>query len=155
MNFSIDEISVTLNDQNGTPLANILNSLSLVKSMLGKDSWVGFYLYSKDRKKLLLGPFQGTEACLSIEPNKGVVGACFSSKGEIYVPDVNLLENYICCDPIAKSEFVYPLFDEIGEVYAVFDVDSPEIDGLKDFLPFLREFAEAAKATHHLEKLHF
>lgn len=155
MKLSIDEISLTLKNSNGTPLANLLNALSLAKEVLGEGSWVGFYLYSKEKKKLLLGPFQGKEACLSIEPGKGVVGSCFSSQEEIYVPDVKLLANYICCDPEARSEFVYPLKDEDGYVYAVFDVDSAEIDGLKDFLPFLRHFAEAAKATHYLEKLSF
>lgn len=155
MALSIDQISITLNDSNGAPLANLLNALSLLKEELGKGSWVGFYIYSEEREKLLLGPFQGKEACLAIEPEKGVVGSCFSSQEEIYVPDVNLLENYICCDPSSRSEFVYPLIDDEGNVFAVFDVDSPKIDGLKDFLPFLRKFAEAVKATPYLRKILF
>lgn len=153
MAFSIDEILISLNDKNGTPLANLLNALSLVRESLGEGSWAGFYLYSKDKEKLLLGPFQGKEACLSIEPNKGVVGSCFSSQREIYVPDVNLLSNYICCDPSTRSEFVFPLRNESNDVYAVFDVDSAKENGLKDFLPFLREFAEATKTARHLEKI--
>lgn len=153
MSFFIDGILNTLNDTNGTSLSNLLNALSLAKEKLGEGSWVGFYIYSKEKKKLLLGPFQGKEACLLIEPGKGVVGSCFSSKEEIYVPDVNLLTNYISCDPLTQSEFVYPLKDDDGNVYAIFDVDSDKQDGLKDFLPFLREFAEAVKATRHLEKI--
>lgn len=152
MSFSIDEILLSLKDPNGTPLGNILNSLSLLKESLGEGVWVGFYIYSKERKKLLLGPFEGSEACLSIEPNRGVVGSSFASQKEIYVPDVNQLTNYICCDYRTRSEFVYPLKNDAGEIYAIFDIDSPKLDGLKDFLPILREYAEAVKTARYLEK---
>lgn len=155
MGFSIDEILMGLKDPNGTPLANLLNSISMVKETLGEGSWVGFYLYSENNGRLLLGPFQGKEACLSIQPGRGVVGTCFSSKSEIYVPNVNLFSNYISCDPLTRSEFVFPLMDEEGNVYAIFDVDSDKEDGLKDFLPFLREFAKAVNSTLYLKKMAF
>lgn len=153
MTFSIDEILLALKDPKGAPLANLLNSLSLLKETLGEGAWVGFYIYSEKKKTLLLGPFQGKEACLSIAPNKGVVGSSFSSQKEIYVPDVNQLTNYISCDPLTRSEFVYPLKNEEDEVYAIFDVDSPKLDGLRNFLPILKQYAEAVKVALDLRKI--
>lgn len=138
----IDSLNGVLHNPNGTPLANLLNFLSLVKEECGKGSWVGLYIYSKKDDVLLLGPFQGKEACLSIKPGKGVVGECFNKRAPIYIKDVSLIENYISCDAATKSEYVYPLINNKGQVVAIFDIDSSELDGLNEKLLFLKKCAE-------------
>jgi L-methionine (R)-S-oxide reductase len=124
----------------GNPLAKLLNSLSLVKQFLGEGSWVGLYVFDEQNNILKLGPFQGSPACETIHPGRGVVGACYTSKRALYVKDVSTFPGYISCDPVVKSEAVWPLmYNE--QVTAVLDIDSPKLDGLKEALPILDQFA--------------
>jgi GAF domain-containing protein len=125
---------------NGNSLAKILNSLALVKEALGPDSWVGLYVYQEAENSLNLGPFQGTPACESIKPGKGVVGTSYAAKRPMYVPDVSKFPGYISCDSRVKSEAVYPIVYQ-EQVIAIFDVDSCRIDGLKNDLDLLGQVA--------------
>jgi GAF domain-containing protein len=125
----------------GASLAKELNSLALLKEYSGNRAWVGLYLFDDKNGLLRLGPFQGTPACVAIKPGHGVVGACFVRKEPIYVPDVSLFPGYISCDPIVRSEAVFPI-QKNGAIIGVFDVDSPKIDGLKRKLPILAEATE-------------
>ena len=133
-----------LHMQEGTPLTNLLNAFSFLKSKLGKGAWVGVYLYDETKKALVLGPFIGTPACLKILPSRGVCGACYSEKKEIYVSDVHQFPGHIACDASSLSEYVNYLCVNGKEI--VFDVDSDELDGLKDDVPGLRQI------TKRLEK---
>lgn len=127
-------------DPKKASLGSLLNALSLLKESLDKDAWVGFYLYDKNSGNLLLGPFEGTPACEIIPPKKGIVGACFTQKREISVPDVKKFPGYISCDARVKSEVCFPLYKE-GSVIGVFDLDSGKLEGFKNDLPVLREIA--------------
>jgi L-methionine (R)-S-oxide reductase len=133
-------LSAELNGQ-GTSLAKMLNALSMVKEVLGGDSWVGLYLYNEKNNTLDLGPFQGSPACESIQLGKGVVGASYATKNDIYVPEVDRFPGYISCDPAVKSEAVFPVVYR-NRVIAIFDVDSTKKDGLKRDLVILRQIAD-------------
>lgn len=125
----------------GNSLAKLLNSLAMIKEALGEGCWVGLYVYQESDNLLNLGPFQGSPACETIKPGKGVVGTSYAAKRPMYVPDVSQFPGYISCDPRVKSEAVFPLvFQE--QVIAIFDVDSPTIDGLKNDLPLLGKIAD-------------
>lgn len=124
----------------GNSLAKMLNSLSIVKEALGEGCWVGLYVYQEAENILNLGPFQGSPACESIKPGKGVVGTSYAAKRPMYVSDVNKFPGYISCDARVKSEAVFPLVYQ-DQVIAVFDVDSPVIDGLKNDLDLLGQIA--------------
>jgi GAF domain-containing protein len=124
----------------GNSLAKILNSLAMVKEALGENSWVGLYVYQEEENLLNLGPFQGSPACESIKPGKGVVGTSYAAKRPMYVPDVSKFPGYISCDARVKSEAVYPIVYQ-EQVIAIFDVDSCEIDGLKNDLDLLAQVA--------------
>lgn len=95
--------------------------------------WVGFYRLVDSQ--LLVGPYQGTVACLLLPEDKGVCRAVVNRKQTIIVPDVHEFAGHIACDPHSKSEIVVPCFDKEGNVFAVLDVDSDqynafdEIDG--------------------------
>ncbi|MDO5330586.1 MAG: hypothetical protein Q4F15_04085 [Bacillota bacterium] len=122
------------------PNSNLLNALSHIKKYVGDGAWVGFYIFSPARNYLYLGPFQGTPACVRINPEHGVVGACFSKKEDIYVPDVREFPGYIACDEAARSEACY-YFEKDG-IGLVFDIDSVELDGLSDKFDSLRKAGE-------------
>lgn len=129
-NTILDSIKNELNGS-GSSLAKLLNTLALVKEALGEGSWVGLYVYQEETNTLNLGPFQGSPACESIKPGKGVVGSSYAAKRAMYVADVSKFPGYISCDSRVKSEAVYPIiYNE--QVIAVFDVDSPNLDGLKN-----------------------
>ena len=108
-------------------IANLANIVAALKEAFG-FFWVGFYLTKEDQ--LVLGPFQGPIACTRIAFDKGVCGAAYSRRETILVPDVDAFPGHIACSSAAKSEIVVPVFDRLGNVTMVLDVDS---DQLNDF----------------------
>lgn len=99
----------------------------LLKTHLPYAYWVGFYCV--ENGQLTVGPYQGTLGCLHIDFGKGVCGAVAQSGQTKIVGEVHLLaegEDHITCDPNSQSEIVVPVFDEKGDLIAVFDVDSSE-----------------------------
>ena len=102
-------------------VSNAANLSALLYRELVDISWVGFYFLQDD--KLLLGPFQGNPACVSIELGKGVCGTAAVSGDAIRVADVDAFDGHIACDADARSEVVVPLFKR-GELLGVLDVDS-------------------------------
>jgi L-methionine (R)-S-oxide reductase len=126
---------------NGNALAKMLNSLAMVKEALGENAWVGLYVYQESDNVLNLGPFQGSPACETIKPGKGVVGTSYAAKRPMYVPDVSKFPGYISCDARVQSEAVFPIVYQ-DAVIAIFDVDSPKLDGLKNDLDVLGQVAQ-------------
>ncbi len=108
------------------PLAtNLANISALLKQVLERTNWAGFYLQNRGSSQLILGPFQGLPACTRIDVGKGVCGTAASSRMTQLVPDVHLFPGHIACDSASQSEIVVPLVRN-GEVLGVLDVDSPE-----------------------------
>lgn len=93
--------------------------------------WVGMYFvkYADDKEKLVLGPFQGSPACVTIDMGKGVCGTAWLKKETIIVSDVNEFPGHIACSPFSKSEIVVPVIKN-DVVRAVIDIDS---DVFSDF----------------------
>jgi GAF domain-containing protein len=89
-------------------------------------SWVGFYRVQGD--ELLIGPYQGSFGCIRIPFGKGVCGACATRGETVIVPDVQAFPGHIACDPRSKSEIVVPVIDDSGQLRAVLDIDSSELD---------------------------
>lgn len=106
-------------------ISNAANLSALLYQELPDISWVGFYFLKN--KTLMLGPFQGKPACVSIEMGKGVCGTVVSSGEALRVADVDAFDGHIACDIHARSEIVVPLFKK-GELIGVLDVDSTCID---------------------------
>lgn len=84
--------------------------------------WTGFYLV--EGQELVLGPFQGPVACMSIAKGRGVCGSVLLSEKTIIVPDVDQFPGHIACSSDSKSEIVVPIKDAQGNVCAVLDIDS-------------------------------
>jgi len=106
-------------------ISNAANLSALLYQELTDISWVGFYFL--DGETLMLGPFQGKPACVSIELGKGVCGTAAVSGKTIRVADVETFDGHIACDAAARSEIVVPLFKR-GELIGVLDVDSTFLD---------------------------
>lgn len=104
--------------------ANLSNVSALLNMELSDINWVGFYLL-KDNE-LILGPFQGKPACVTIPVGKGVCGTAVSTDSTKLVKDVHEFPGHIACDSASNSEIVMPLHDKSGKVVAVLDIDSPD-----------------------------
>ena len=106
-------------------IANLSNVSALINMELTDINWVGFYLLKDD--KLILGPFQGKPACVTISVGKGVCGTAVSTDSLQLVKDVHAFPGHIACDSASNSEIVLPLHDKSGKVVAVLDIDSPTL----------------------------
>jgi L-methionine (R)-S-oxide reductase len=103
-------------------VANTANMAALIYHGLPELNWAGFY-FARDGE-LVLGPFQGTPACVRIAWGKGVCGTAAARGTAIVVPDVDEFPGHIACDAASRSELVVPL--AVGDrVVAVLDLDSP------------------------------
>ncbi len=88
--------------------------------------WTGFYIVHGD--ELHLGPFQGSVACMHIPFGRGVCGTAWKEAKTIVVPDVEEFPGHIACSSLSRSEIVVPVFDAVGKVKAVLDIDSKELN---------------------------
>ena len=125
----IKQLKALLN-RNDHELSNLSNLTSALKQTFSKISWVGFYLYDKER--LYLGPFQGKVACTTIEIGKGVCGTAASKKETIIVHDVDKFPGHITCDSDSKSEIVVPIINKDGKLFGVLDLDSNEYNSFNE-----------------------
>jgi L-methionine (R)-S-oxide reductase len=86
--------------------------------------WVGFYLLHDHR--LIVGPYQGPLACQELEHPHGACWHAILNRNSLIIPDVNLFQDHIACDPRSKSELVIPFCSSDSRVYGVIDLDSDQ-----------------------------
>ncbi len=111
--------------QEGTDtIADLANGSALLNWYLDDINWVGFYLWNEERQELVLGPFQGLPACVSIKSGRGVCGTAFATGETQRVEDVHSFPGHIACDGASASEIVIPLRKD-GKILGVLDIDSP------------------------------
>jgi len=107
------------------PIATLANTAAILKEYFPSFFWVGFYFVREEY--LLLGPFQGPPACVKLARNQGVCAASAERQQTILVPDVHLFPGHVACDARSRSEIVVPVYDEMGTLRAVLDVDSESL----------------------------
>ena len=113
-------------------IAILSETCAIIHDVMG-FFWVGFYLVEGD--ELVLGPFQGSVACLRIKKGRGVCGTAWQQRKTIIVPDVEKFAGHIACSTLSRSEIVVPIFnvsngtetDYQPEILGVLDIDSTEI----------------------------
>jgi GAF domain-containing protein len=103
-------------------VANAANLSSLLFHTLEDVNWAGFYFLRGDR--LVVGPFQGRPACVTIPLGRGVCGTAAATRQVQRVSDVHDFEGHIACDADSRSEIVVPLVYD-GRLLGVLDLDSP------------------------------
>jgi L-methionine (R)-S-oxide reductase len=127
---AIQEIEAILEGETDL-LAAMVTIVCLLHQAFDSYFWTGFYRrVGPDR--LLIGPFQGTLGCLHITFDRGVCGACARGRQTVIVPEVHRFPGHIACDPNSKSEIVVPVFNQAGQLIAVFDVDSDQYDAFDE-----------------------
>ena len=90
--------------------------------------WTGFYRVVVPGQLLRVGPYQGSLGCLEIAFGQGVCGTAAADGRSVIVPDVGSFPGHITCDPRSRSEIVVPVLDAEGDVMAVLDIDSEQVD---------------------------
>ena len=106
------------------PVARMAEAAALIHERM-HFFWTGFY--SVKDEQLVLGPFQGPAACFRIGYGKGVCGTAWARRETVVVPDVEAFPGHIACSSLSRSEIVVPVIRS-GEVVAVLDIDSKELD---------------------------
>ncbi len=101
-------------------IACLANTCAALREAFG-FFWVGFYLVKND--ELVLGPFQGSVACMHIKKGRGVCGTAWAERRTLVVPDVDQFPGHIACSSLSRSEIVVPMIVE-NEVKGVLDIDS-------------------------------
>ena len=108
-------------------IAGMATIASLVHNAFGY-LWTGFYRVATPDALLRVGPYQGSLGCLEIAFGRGVCGTAALERRSIIVPDVEKFPGHIACDSRSRSEIVVPVSGPRGELIAVLDVDSEELD---------------------------
>lgn len=129
-------------------VANLANASALLWQELPDLNWAGFYKMTDGA--LVLGPFQGKNACIRIPVGKGVCGTAVVEGKTQRVEDVHAFPGHIACDCASNSEIVVPIFCS-GEIWGVLDIDSPLIgrftpedqEGLERIAVILGEMLES------------
>lgn len=106
-------------------LPNLSNASALLWQYLPTINWAGFYVVCGEH--LLLAPFQGKPACVTIAHGMGVCGTAWKEDEVQLVLDVHAFPGHIACDGASNSEIVLPIHSE-GHVVAVLDIDSPVLE---------------------------
>jgi L-methionine (R)-S-oxide reductase len=89
--------------------------------------WTGFYRVTAPQM-LKIGPYQGGHGCLQIPFSRGVCGAAARTGKVQLVADVAAFEGHIACASSTQSELVLPVFNGAGDLIAVLDIDSDQLD---------------------------
>ena len=85
--------------------------------------WTGFYRVTAP-ELLKIGPYQGGHGCLVIPFSRGVCGAAARSGQAQLVDDVDAFPGHIACASSTRSEIVLPVWDGVGTLLGVLDIDS-------------------------------
>lgn len=125
MNDLLLESANELFKESKNNISLLANASAFVKAYVKDLNWAGFYLLEDNH--LILGPFQGLPACVSIAVGSGVCGTSFEKGIPLNVPNVHLFDGHIACDSNSNSELVIPLIKN-SQTFGVFDFDSPLFD---------------------------
>jgi GAF domain-containing protein len=113
-----------------SPLACMATIAAVLHHKMDKFYWTGFYLLQEG--ELMVGPYQGTLACIRLKKDTGVCWAGINGKDTMIVPNVHDFPGHIACDSRSNSEIVLPLFNSAGEITGVLDVDSKEFNNFDE-----------------------
>lgn len=111
-------------------MAALANASAVMLAAMRDINWVGFYLVCDEQ--LVLGPFQGQPAVMTIPFGQGVCGAVWRNRQPQVVQDVHCFVGHIACDCSSKAEVVVPVLDPGGHVLGVIDIDSPQVGRFDD-----------------------
>jgi L-methionine (R)-S-oxide reductase len=109
------------------PIALMSTMATLIHHAFG-HLWTGFYRVVEPGALLRVGPYQGSLGCLEIVFGRGVCGTAAAEAKTVIVPDVEKFPGHITCDARSRSEIVVPVHGPKGDLIAVLDIDSGQLD---------------------------
>ena len=112
------------------PIAAMATIAAVLHNKFDHFFWTGFYLLQDE--ELIVGPYQGSVACIKLKKNTGVCWAGINNKETVLVPDVHQFPGHIACDSRSQSEIVLPVRNKKGEIIGVMDVDSKELNSFDE-----------------------
>ncbi len=117
------------------PHDNYMSAMATVAAVLHNKMdwffWTGFYLLD-DNGELIVGPYQGSVACIKLAKNKGACWAAINNNETVIVPNVHEFPGHIACDSKTNSEIVIPVRDKNGKITGVLDIDSRDLDSFDE-----------------------
>jgi len=116
-----EQVEELLKDKPDT-IASMATIAAVLHHKMDYFFWTGFYLL--DKGELIVGPYQGSLACIKLKKDTGVCWASVNRGETVVVADVHLFPGHIACDSRSNSEIVVPLKDKNGIILGVLDVDS-------------------------------
>jgi L-methionine (R)-S-oxide reductase len=138
-----DQLSDLLKDK-PNQLARMATTVAVLHNKMDYFFWTGFYLL--DNGELIVGPYQGSLACIKLKKDTGVCWAGINQGITIIVPDVHQFPGHIACDSRSNSEIVVPLKDISGNIIGVLDIDSKELSSFDEIDGYwLERILEAIK----------
>ncbi|HBU97217.1 GAF domain-containing protein [Thalassospira lucentensis] len=124
-------ISITEGETNVTALMATVSCI--LSEKFDYYFWTGFYVVDPNKQnELVVGPYQGTLGCLRIPIGRGVCGTAASTRETQLVADVHVFPGHIACDSRSNSEIVVPVVNADGQLIAVLDVDSVELNSFDE-----------------------
>ncbi len=87
--------------------------------------WTGFYRVTEP-EVLKIGPYRGGHGCLVIPFSRGVCGAAARTGQVQLVDDVDAFPGHIACASSTRSEIVLPVWNSVGTLLGVLDIDSDQ-----------------------------
>ncbi len=112
------------------PIANQSTILAILHNKFDYFFWTGFYRLHKGQ--LIVGPYQGSVACILLKKDTGVCWSAINSQKTVLVKDIEEFAGHIACDSRSKSEIVVPVKNKNGEIVCVLDVDSKDLDSFDE-----------------------
>jgi len=112
------------------PIARMATICALLHAKMPHFFWTGFYRLVDGQ--LVVGPYQGPLACALLPPPDGVCWQGITGGETVIVPDVHAFAGHVACDERSQSEIVVPVRDSTGQIVAVLDVDSDQLDSFTE-----------------------
>jgi GAF domain-containing protein len=113
------------------PVAVMSTLSALVHHAFG-HLWTGFYRVVEPQALLRVGPYQGSLGCLEITFGRGVCGTAAAEMKTVIVADVEKFPGHITCDARSRSEIVVPVRGALGDLIAVLDIDSEQLNAFDE-----------------------
>jgi len=112
------------------PVSNQATIVALLHAKFDYFFWTGFYRLVNG--ELIVGPYQGSLACILLKKNTGVCWSAINNAKTVLVHNVEEFAGHIACDSRSKSEIVIPVRNNTGEIVCVLDVDSKALNSFDE-----------------------
>ncbi len=122
----LEELLKNSND----PISNQSTIIAVLHHKFDYFFWTGFYRLIDG--KLIVGPYQGSVACILLKKDTGVCWSAINTQKTVIVEDVEKFAGHIACDSRTKSEIVVPVKNQQGEIVSVLDVDGKELNSFDE-----------------------